>query len=62
MHPEMSQLTRNEVLAKLQNHSVRTGMEYITKLINQAVELFGWNEERCAAGTLNSKWFDELKP
>jgi hypothetical protein len=45
MHPEMSQLTRKEVLAKLQKHYVRAGMEYKTKLINQAVELFGYHRK-----------------
>jgi len=41
----MSQLTRKEVLAKLQKHYVRAGMEYKTKLINQAVELFGYHRK-----------------
>lgn len=41
----MSQLTRKEVLAKLQKHYERAGMEYKTKLINQAVELFGYHRK-----------------
>ncbi len=41
----MSQLTRKEVLAKLQRHYQRAGAEYKTKLINQAVELFGYHRK-----------------
>jgi hypothetical protein len=45
MHPEMSELTRKEVLAKLRNHYLRAGTEYKTELINQAVELFGYHRK-----------------
>jgi len=41
----MSQLTRKEVLAKLQKHYQRAGAEYKTKLITQAVELFGYHRK-----------------
>ena len=39
----MSQLTRKEVLAKLQKHYQRAGAEYKTKLITQAVEHKGFS-------------------
>lgn len=45
MHSKMSQLTRKEVLAKLQRHYLRAGTEYKTKLINQAMELFGYHRK-----------------
>ncbi len=45
MYPQMSQLTRNEVLAKLQQHYLRAGAEYKPKLISQAVELFGYHRK-----------------
>ena len=41
----MSQLTRKEVLAKLQRHYQRAGAEYKSKLITQAVELFGYHRK-----------------
>lgn len=41
----MSQLTRKEVLAKLQRHYQRAGAEYKTKLISQVVELFGYHRK-----------------
>ena len=45
MHPEMSQLTRNEVLAKMQQRYDRAGLEYKSRLITQAVELFGYHRK-----------------
>lgn len=41
----MSELTRKEVLAKLQRHYLRAGPEYKSKLITQAVELFGYHRK-----------------
>jgi len=41
----MSQLTRKEVLAKLQRQHRRAGAEYKTKLIDQVVELFGYHRK-----------------
>lgn len=45
MHPDMSELTRKEVLTKLQRHYLRAGPEYKSKLITQAVELFGYHRK-----------------
>ncbi len=45
MPPEMSQLTRREVLAKLQHRYERAGVEYKSRLITQAVELFGYHRK-----------------
>lgn len=41
----MSQLTRKEVLARLQRHYLRAGIEYKTQLITQVVELFGYHRK-----------------
>jgi len=41
----MSQLTRKDVLAKLRRHYQRAGAEYKSKLITQAVELFGYHRK-----------------
>jgi hypothetical protein len=45
MHPEMSEITRKEVLAKLQRRYVAAGLEYKGKLIDEAVELFGYHRK-----------------
>jgi hypothetical protein len=45
MHPEMSEITRKEVLAKLRRRYVAAGLEYKGKLINEAVELFGYHRK-----------------
>ncbi len=40
MHPKMSQITRQEVLAAQREHYARAGKEHKTKIINELVELF----------------------
>jgi hypothetical protein len=45
MHPEMSEITRKEVLAKLRRRYAAAGLEYKGKLINEAVELFGYHRK-----------------
>jgi hypothetical protein len=45
MHPEMSEITRKEVLAKLCRRYATAGLEHKTKLIDQAVELFGYHRK-----------------
>ncbi|HLH53912.1 MAG TPA: integrase [Verrucomicrobiae bacterium] len=41
----MSEITRKEVLAKMRRRYVAAGLEYKGKLINQAVELFGYHRK-----------------
>ena len=60
MHPEISQITRKEILSKLQARYARAGQEYKTKLIDEVVELFGYHRkaalrapEATAAGRLD---------
>ncbi len=45
MHPEMSQLTRKEILTKMQQRYERAGMEYKSRLIGEVVELFGYHRK-----------------
>ena len=45
MHPEMSEITRKEVLAKLRRRYATAGLEYKGKLIDEAVELFGYHRK-----------------
>jgi len=45
MDTQMSQKTRNEVLAKLRRRYARAGREHKTLLLNQAVELFGYHRK-----------------
>ena len=45
MHPEMSEITRKEVLAKMRRRYVSAGLEYKGKLIDEAVELFGYHRK-----------------
>ena len=45
MHPEMSEITRKEVLAKLRRRYATAGLEYKTKLIDEAVDLFGYHRK-----------------
>lgn len=45
MHPEMSEITRKEVLAKMRGRYATAGLEYKTKLINEAVDLFGYHRK-----------------
>src|SRR5262249_22443741 len=45
MHPEMSEITRKEVLAKLRRRYAAAGQEYKGKLIDEAVELFGYHRK-----------------
>jgi hypothetical protein len=45
MHPEMSEITRKEVLGKLRRRYASAGLEYKTKLIDEAVDLFGYHRK-----------------
>jgi hypothetical protein len=45
MHPEMSQMTRKEVLAKLRIRYGNAGLAYRTKLIDEVVDLFGYHRK-----------------
>ncbi len=45
MHPEMSELTRKEVLTKLRWRYATAGLEHKGKLIDEAVELFGYHRK-----------------
>ena len=45
MHPEMSETTRKEVLAKMRWRYATAGLEYKGKLIDEAVELFGYHRK-----------------
>jgi hypothetical protein len=45
MHPEMSEITRKEVLAKLRRRYAAAGLEYKGKLIDEAVGLFGYHRK-----------------
>lgn len=45
MHPEMSEITRQEVLAKLRRRYTNAGLEHKAKLIDEAVELFGYHRK-----------------
>jgi hypothetical protein len=45
MHREMSQLTRKEILAKMQQRYERAGTEYKSRLLSEVVELFGYHRK-----------------
>ena len=45
MHPKMSQITRQEVLAAKRDRYARAGKEHKTKIINELVELFGYHRK-----------------
>lgn len=45
MHPEMSEITRREVLAKMRRRYPKAGLEHKAKLIDEAVELFGYHRK-----------------
>lgn len=45
MHTDMSQKTKQEVLARLRRQYVRAGLEYRSRLLNQAVELLGYHRK-----------------
>jgi hypothetical protein len=45
MHPEMSEITRKEVLAKMRWRYATAGLEYKGKLIDEAMELFGYHRK-----------------
>ncbi len=46
MHPEMSEITRKEVLIRMRRRYASAGLEYKGKLIDEAVELFGYHRNR----------------
>lgn len=45
MHPEMSEITRKEVLSRMRQRYRNAGLEYKTRLIDEAVELFGYHRK-----------------
>lgn len=45
MHPEMSEKTRQEVLSRMRYRYRGAGLEYKTRLIDEAVELFGYHRK-----------------
>src|SRR5262245_33003684 len=45
MHPNMSQTTRQEVLAKKRERYARAGKEHKTKIIKELIELFGYQRK-----------------
>jgi hypothetical protein len=45
MHPEMSEITRKEVLVRMRRRYAAAGLEYKGKLIDEAVELFGYHRK-----------------
>ena len=45
MHPEMSEITRKEVLARMRRRYGSAGLEHKAKLIDEAVELFGYHRK-----------------
>lgn len=45
MHPNMSQITRQEVLARKRDRYARAGQEHKIKIINELVELFGYHRK-----------------
>ena len=45
MNPQMSQITRQEVLAAQRDRYARAGKEHKTKIINELVELFGYHRK-----------------
>jgi len=45
MHPEMSEITRKEVLAKMRRRYATAGLEHKAKLIDEAVALFGYHRK-----------------
>ena len=58
----MSQLTRKEVLAKLRRHYQRAGAEYKSKLITQAVELFGYHRKAAIRALRRSPVLEPAAP
>jgi hypothetical protein len=42
LHPELSQITRKEILTKMQVRYRRAGLEYKSKMLDEVVELFGY--------------------
>jgi hypothetical protein len=62
MHSDMSQLTRKEVLAKLRRHYQRAGAEYKSKLITQAVELFGYHRKAAIRALRRSPVLEPAAP
>jgi hypothetical protein len=58
MHPEMSQITRKEILTKMQVRYGRAGLEYKSKLLDEVVELFGYHRKAAvrALGSGGEGW------
>jgi hypothetical protein len=55
MHPKMSQQTREEVLQSLRVRYVGAGLEYRSKMIDQVVELLGYNGSATSGMTI--RWW-----
>ena len=51
MNTNMSQITRQEVLAKKRERYVRAGKEHKTKIVNELVELFGYHRKAAIRGS-----------
>lgn len=45
MHTDMSQKTKQEVLVRLRRQYVKAGLEYRSRLLDQAVELLGYHRK-----------------
>lgn len=45
MHTDMSQKTKQEVLARLRRQYVKAGLKYRSQLLNQAIELLGYHRK-----------------
>jgi hypothetical protein len=54
MHTDMSQKTKQEVLARLRRQYVKAGLKYRTQLLDQAIELLGYHR-KAAIRALRSK-------
>jgi len=45
MHTDMSQKTKQEVLARLRRQYVKAGLKYRSQLLDQAMELLGYHRK-----------------
>lgn len=54
MHDEMSQKTKQEVMVQLRRQYAKSGPDYKSRLIDQAIELLGCHR-KAATGSLNWK-------
>jgi len=61
MNQEMSQITRQEVLARKRERYARAGKEHKTKIINELIELFGYHR-KAAIRALRTRLFPPVAP